>query len=100
MLVPLDHPAALRLQLRLQPFGYAGAPPQHVTVVVNGHPQPQALVLPGWNAIELMVPDAHWRSGVNRVLLQFAWSARPRDVGLGGDTRALAAQVDYLRVSK
>jgi hypothetical protein len=32
------------------------------------------------------------------VTLEFDWAARPADVGLGGDTRALSAAVDYLRV--
>jgi hypothetical protein len=98
VLLPLDRAATLRLQLRLQPLGYAGSPPQQLTVVVNGDAQPPAPVAAGWNTIELTVDKRHWRGGVNRVALQFAWAARPLDVGLGGDTRALAVQVDYVRV--
>jgi hypothetical protein len=41
-----------------------------------------------------------WRGGVNRVVLQFAGATRPADAGMGGDTRPLAAAVDYLRVQK
>jgi hypothetical protein len=98
VLLPLDRAATLRLQLRLQPLGYAGSPPQQVTIVVNGAAQPPAPVAPGWNTIELTVDERHWRTGVNRVALGFAWVARPADVGLGGDQRELAAQVDYVRV--
>jgi hypothetical protein len=100
VLVPLDHAATLRVQVRLQPFGYAGAPPQLVTVAVNGHDQPPAAVPPGWNTVELTVDEQHWRTGVNRLRLRFASSARPADVGLGGDARELSAQVDYIRVTK
>jgi hypothetical protein len=100
VLIPLDHPAALRLQIAIQPFGYPGAPPQHVTVVVNGHSHPQAAVPPGWNTLEAIVDEGAWRAGVNGVVLKFAWSARPADVGLGGDVRELAAQVDYIRITK
>jgi hypothetical protein len=98
VLLPLDRAAALRVQLRLQPFGYAGSSPQHVTLRVNGHEQPQAAVPPGWNTIEIVVEKAHWRAGANQVGLRFAWAARPVDVGLGGDARDLSAQVDYVRV--
>ncbi len=100
VLVPLDHAATLRVQLRLQPLGYAGAPPQQVTLLVNGDAQPVAAVPGGWNTVELTVERRHWRAGVNRVGLRFASSARPADVGLGRDTRDLAAQVDYVRVTK
>ena len=48
----------------------------------------------------MVVEDEQWRAGVNRVVLQFAWASRPAAVGLGGDGRELAAQVDYIRVSK
>ena len=98
VVLPLERAAALRLQVRLQPLGYPGSPPQQVTVVVNGAAQPPAPVAPGWSTIELTIGERHWQGGVNRVALQFAWAARPADVGLGGDVRALAAQVDYVRV--
>ncbi len=100
VLVPLDHPATLRVQLRMQPFGYAESPPQQVTVLVNGRAQAPAVVAPGWHTLEMTVDESHWHAGVNRVLLQFAWDARPVEIGVGGDARELAAQVDYIRVTK
>jgi hypothetical protein len=36
---------------------------------------------------------------VNGLELRFGYAQRPADVGLGGDTRPLAAAVDWLRVS-
>lgn len=98
LLVPLDRRATLRVQVRARALSYAGSPAQMLTVVVNGRPQPIVPVQPGWHTSELMVGEDHWQAGVNRVELQFAWAARPADVGLGGDGRSLAAQVDYLRV--
>jgi len=47
-----------------------------------------------------VAPRAVWRGGVNRVVLSFAAALQPVDVGMGGDTRPLAAAVDYLRVQK
>jgi hypothetical protein len=98
VLIPLDHAARLKMQLRLRALGYSGAPPQLVTVVVNGRAQPAVPVDTGWHTAELIVPEDDWRAGVNRVQLQFAWAVRPVDVGIGGDTRSLSAQVDYVRV--
>ena len=99
VLIPLHHRADLRVQIRLHAFGFAGAPDQTLTVVVNGHPHGPVPVSSGWHTLELMVNRAEWRSGVNRLSLEFAWERRPSDVGLGGDTRPLAAALDYIRVS-
>jgi hypothetical protein len=99
VLVPLDHPAPLRLQLRLHAFAYPGAPPQALTVVVNGRAYGVIAVPGDWQTIESTVPAEAWRTGVNRVTFEFAWDRRPMDVGLGGDPRPLAAAVDYVRVA-
>jgi hypothetical protein len=97
-IVPLDHAAPLTVQLRLHAFGYAGAPEQTVTVSINGHAYGPTAVGAGWQTIEFATTTDSWRSGLNRVRLDFAWARRPMDVGAGNDGRALAAAVDYLRV--
>ncbi|MCA1559388.1 MAG: hypothetical protein LC804_03635 [Acidobacteria bacterium] len=84
--------------MRLHAFGYPGAAPQTLTLVVNGRPQPTMPVGADWQVTELPVSEETWRSGVNRVRLVFAWSQRPIDVQLGSDPRPLAAAVDYVRV--
>lgn len=98
MLVPLDKAATLRVQVRCRALSFAGSPAQTLTLAVNSRPQPRVPVKPGWETVDIRVDESHWRSGVNRVELRFAWAARPADVGLGGDGRSLAAQVDYVRV--
>jgi hypothetical protein len=100
LLIPLDHTAALRVQLRLHAFAHQGAPPQTLTIIVNGTTFGPIAVEPGWHAAEVAVPADAWRSGVNRLVLEFAWARRPADVGLGSDPRALAAAVDLVRVVK
>ena len=98
VLVPLDHAATLRLQVRIHAFGHAGALPQALTIVINGHAQPPLAVSPGWETLELAVAEDAWRAGVNELRLDFAWTRRPAQVGLGGDTRPLAAAIDWIRV--
>ena len=97
-IIPLDHAAPLTVQLRLRAFWYAGAPPQSITVSINGHAYGPVTIGPEWQTIEFATADDSWRSGLNRVRLGFAWARRPVDVGAGGDGRVLAAAVDYLRV--
>ncbi len=100
VLIPLDRPAALALQIRLHAFTYPGWAGQSLTVAVNGHPLPPVDVPESWTTIEMAVPQELWRSGVNRIALTFGAARTPAEVGLGGDTRPLAAAVDYIRVQE
>jgi hypothetical protein len=100
LLVPLDHRADLRVQLRARAFAVPSQPPQRLRVDVNGHVGGEWELGGDWQTIEFVAPRAVWRGGVNRVVLSFAAALRPVDVGMGGDTRPLAAAVDYLRVQK
>jgi hypothetical protein len=96
--VPLDHAASLKVQVRLRAFTYVGAPPQQVAISINGRRGPVVGIGPAWQVIELVTDDRAWHAGVNRLALDFAWAARPVDVGAGGDTRSLAGAVDYVSV--
>ena len=99
VLVPLDHAADLLVQVRAQAFNYPNAGPQMVTVWVNDRSVATNLTVPAeWTTIEFPVAADAWRSGVNRLRLEFSRANRPADVGAGGDTRMLAAAVDYVRV--
>jgi hypothetical protein len=98
VLLPLDHRAALRTQVQLHAFGFPGAPPQSLTLSVNAHTQSALPVGPEWQTLEWLVPEEHWRAGVNRLVLEFGWARTPAEVGLGADGRSLAAAVDWIRV--
>jgi hypothetical protein len=70
-----------------------------LTVWVNDRNVATNLTVPAeWTTIEFPVATDAWRAGVNRVRLEFSRANRPADVGLGGDSRVLAAAVDYVRV--
>jgi hypothetical protein len=100
LLVPLDHAADLRIQVRLRALPASALPPQELRIEVNGALSGTLPVGPDWQTLEADVPRAVWRAGANHVSLVFAWAARPVDLGLGADTRSLAAAVDYLRVEQ
>ena len=97
--IPLDHAAPLRVQVRLHSFAYPGAPPQRLTLSANGT-ECQMPVTPEWQTVECTLEANAWRAGVNRLELRFAYAHRPVDVGAGGDTRPLAAAVDWVRIAK
>jgi hypothetical protein len=103
--IPLDHAARLRVQIRAHAFAYPGAPPQTLELRVNASPAAAGScgglgIPPGWQIVECLIDADAFRSGVNAVELRFAYVQRPVDVGAGGDTRPLAAAVDWIRVSK
>jgi hypothetical protein len=98
LMIPLDHAAALTVQIRLHAFGFPNAPGQTLTVNVNAHTYGPVPLHDSWETLEFATNADAWRGGVNRMQLQFAWNRTPAEVGLGGDTRPLAAAVDYVRV--
>jgi hypothetical protein len=98
LLIPLDHPAALRVQVHALPFQYPDAPAQTLRLVVNGVPGPETALPPQWGTVVLEVERTFWRSGVNRLHLVFTRATRPADVGVGGDVRMLSAAIDWIRV--
>lgn len=100
LFVPLAHTADLDVQLRVRAFAFPGNPPQRVTIDTGRATFGPFEVGAGWQTISVATPASAWRRGINRVHLRFARATRPVDVGTGADTRALAAAVDFFRVSQ
>jgi len=100
VMIPLDHAAALTVQVRLHSFGFPSAPAQMLTLDVNGRTFGPVPVHDAWETLEFATDRDAWRSGVNRLRLEFAWAHSPAEVGLGGDARPLAAAVDYVRIQQ
>ena len=79
--LPLDGPKDLTLRLALAPLTYDGAPPQVVSISVNGAPVLKGQTLAaGWQTVQAGVPASATRRGPNRVTLDFAWAESPRQV--------------------
>jgi hypothetical protein len=98
LVVPLDHAEMLDLQLRLRPFTDPLAPRQQLRVKINNVVHGPIAVADGWQIVQLRTERSEWRSGVNRVSLQFSRGTRPMAPGAGGDARTLSAAIDYLRI--
>ncbi|RME49914.1 MAG: hypothetical protein D6796_04095, partial [Caldilineae bacterium] len=69
-----------RLSLRLTPFDYPGAPPQAMTLLLNGQPIGEQALASGWQVVEVPLPAEALRPGLNRLALRFRHRAAPRDV--------------------
>ena len=99
ILIPLDHATALTVQVRLHAFAYPGWSPQTLTLRVDGHTFGPVAVHDTWETLEFATGAEAWRSGVNRLQLEFGATHSPAQVGLGADPRPLAAAVDQVRIA-
>ena len=99
VLIPLDHAAPLTLRIRLHAFTYPGWGSQRLSVTINNRDFPPVPIGGDWNVVEVATDAGVWHGGVNRVKMQFQTVQTPAAVGLSGDTRELAAAVDYILLS-
>jgi hypothetical protein len=97
VLLPLDHPSPLTVQLRVRPFAHPGAA-SSLAVRVNGRAFGPFPLSPDWQRLEFPTGPEAWKAGVNRIELVWPGAAVPASVGMGGDTRELGGSVDYLRI--
>jgi hypothetical protein len=79
--VPLRHLGDYHLSFRALAFSYDGAPEQTITLVVNGHELAEVLSIgPYWEEHTLTLPAEYLTTGLNEILVQFAYAVSPRDV--------------------
>ena len=92
--------AAERLvRFRAWPYRWTGAPPQTVTISVNGVKLPAVTLGEGPRVYALASPGSAWKPGMNDLTFEFAYAEAPRDREPGNaDTRTLAAAFDWLEV--
>jgi hypothetical protein len=95
--VPLAFAADLDLQLRIRAFALPGGPGQAVTIDTGAGRFGPLPIGTEWQTLVVAIPREAWRPGPNQVVLTFASVGRPSAIG-GGDTRDLAAAVDFVRV--
>jgi hypothetical protein len=83
--VPVRELKDYELSFRALAFAYEGSPEQTLQVTINGHRLPERFTIGGyWENYTLAVTAQYLKSGLNEVVLDFAYAASPRDV-LPGD---------------
>ncbi len=68
------------LVMHLRPFSYPEAPPQILTLALNGQPINDYPLTEAWQILEATLPETHLQPGLNRLSLQFSRQAMPRQV--------------------
>jgi len=97
LLVPLDHPSPLIVQLRVKPFSYPGAA-LNLAVRINGRSFGPFPMTTEWQRVDFPTDASAWTAGVNRVQLVWLNAAVPAQVGMGNDARELGGATDYVRI--
>jgi len=80
----VDPAATYTLSLRLHPYAYPGSAQQSVQLTVNDWTASREMLADGWNELHWQVPGSALVDSLNRIELQWAWRAVPREV-LGGN---------------
>ena len=80
----------LELRLEGRPLNAPGAPPQAVTVAVNGSTVAEIELRPQLEVYDLPLPGELLVAGANRLELAYRWSRSPRQVSGAADWRPLA----------
>ena len=87
------------VRFRCWPFAYPGAPPQTLTLSVNGR-RFETITLGGDAGVYAFdVPEDAWTRGANTLAFTFAYAESPKQRIAGAtDARTLAAAFDWLEV--
>ncbi|MCU1229824.1 MAG: rane protein-like protein [Acidobacteria bacterium] len=86
-------PRGQRITIRALPLLRRDAPPQQMTVTLNGTPLAQLAMANEWRDYTIDVPPS-LRRDVNELTLTFGWSAVPG----GNDARSLSAMLDHVAI--
>ncbi len=95
----LAAPREVPLTLRGEPYPAPGAPPQSVSLVLNGKEAGRIQVDTGNRDQRVLLPERLLRAGTNRLVLRYAWTRSPwqESGGKVDDRRRLAVAWDLLR---
>jgi hypothetical protein len=97
VLLPLDHPSPLIVQLRVRPFAYPGAS-LNLAVRINGRGFGPFPLADDWQRVDFPTDASMWRAGVNRLQLVWLSAASPAAVGTGSDQQEFGGMTDYVRI--
>ncbi|GIW09141.1 MAG: hypothetical protein KatS3mg061_0198 [Dehalococcoidia bacterium] len=89
---------AATIRLRITPLLYPEMPSQRLRLRLNGYDLGEQVLPPDWSELSVVAPASAWRSGANRLVLEFAHLASPQAVLGTPDPRQLAAALDWVEV--
>ena len=86
----------LELTGRLRPLSYPDAPPQELTVEVDGRELARLTLGNGWQTFRIPIDREDLQPGRNDYVLRFSRATRPSDISESVDNRRLAARFAWL----
>jgi len=93
----IDSAVTYEIALRVHPYLYPGSAQQQVRLAVNQWQGDAQTLVDGWNEVRWQVPGSVLVDSLNRIELQWAWTAVPRQV-IGGSrqigTTAIELPID------
>lgn len=78
--LPLREQRDYQLTLRALPFAYPNGPQQSFAITLNGVALPRVAMNEGWQEYTLTLPRDAVRYGMNELVFDFGYVARPREV--------------------
>ena len=89
--VALPNAHDVQMTLECQPFVFPGAPPQRVSIVVNGKAVEELRLRPEWGRYAVRLPKEALAQPLNRLEFRYAYSRSPaRVIAASADRRPLA----------
>jgi len=87
------------LILRCAPFSHPENREQILTPVLNGNDLPGHRLESGFHDLRISLPREHLRSAINELVLRFAWTVVPREIGKGDEHRPTAVKVSSIKMA-
>jgi hypothetical protein len=98
LLVPMQGGHAYRLRLRGSASRNPAGLPQTIEVRVNGRSAATLSMTRERTERDVLVPAAHWRTGLNEIELVYAWTVEAREVYRSREIRRLAWKAEELEL--
>jgi mannosyltransferase len=97
LLIPAGETLDRRVDFRAMPISFPGAPPQVMSISINGAPLARIAISEGWNDYSIAAPRDRWLWGINTLSFAFSRAAAPSSMSSSPDPRILS--VDFHQVT-
>ncbi len=98
LIVPASGAADRRIDFRAIPIRYPNAPPQIMSIALNGAPLAQIPIDDDWRDYSIEAKRDRWRDGINILSFAFSRATAPSSISSSLDSRILSVDFHQLTV--
>ena len=98
LVFPLETTEPREVRVRLAPLQHPEALPQSIRVRVAGVPVDEFVLAESLGTYSFRLPAELLQRGLNTVRFDYGWTASPRSLGLGSDSRRLAVRWQTIEI--